>query len=158
MYNFAMPKTSAGLVLYRKRENVIEVLLAHPGGPFFAKKDDGVWSIPKGEIENGENLLVAARREFEEETGVRLEGNFMELGSVTQAGGKTVHAWAIKGDADPAALKSNTFEMEWPPRSGQKQKFPEIDRFAFFPLDEAKQKINSAQREFLDRLEEKLRG
>lgn len=153
-----MARTSAGLLLYRLAGGRPEVLLVHPGGPFFRSRDEGAWSIPKGELEEGEDPLAAARREVEEETGLRPGGPFLELGSVTQKGGKEVRAWAVEGDCDPAAIRSNTFEMEWPPRSGRKREFPEIDRAAFFALDEARRKINPAQTALLDELEEKLRS
>ena len=148
-----MPKISAGLLMYRVRGGHLEVLLAHPGGPFFTNKDLGVWTIPKGLVDEDENQLAAARREFEEETGVRPEGEFLPLGEVRQKGGKTVVAWAVEGDLDPAAITSNTFQREWPPRSGRRQTFPEIDRAEFFSIAEAKTKINPAQAQFLGRLE-----
>ena len=133
--------------------NILEFLLAHPGGPFFARKDEGVWTIPKGEVQPGEDLLTRARLEFEEETGEKAPGNFIPLGSIKQKGGKTVHAWAVEGDLpDKFELKSNFFEMEWPPRSGMLKQFPEIDRADFFPEEIARGKINPAQIPFLDRL------
>ena len=147
-------KTSAGLLMFRKTGLGIEVLLAHPGGPFFARKDDGVWTIPKGEIDSGEeDLLERAKIEFEEELGIKPGGDAIPLGSITQKGGKIVHGWAIEGDlpADFEA-RSNTFQLEWPPRSGKIQSFPEVDRAAFFSLDEAARKIKSTQQPFLDRL------
>jgi predicted NUDIX family NTP pyrophosphohydrolase len=143
---------SAGIVLYRSGPGGIEVLLVHPGGPLWARKDLGAWSIPKGEVEQGEDLLAAARREFEEETGFPASGAAAALGSVRQRGGKVVHAWAVRGDADPARLRSNTFEMEWPPRSGKRQEFPEVDRAAWFDLAEAQRRILRAQAKLLDRL------
>jgi predicted NUDIX family NTP pyrophosphohydrolase len=148
-------KTSAGLLLFRKTAVGIEVLLAHPGGPFFKNKDDGAWTIPKGMAEPGEELLDRARIEFEEELGIKPNGEAVALGSVRQKGGKIVHAWAMEGDV-PRDFKarSNTFEMEWPPHSGKMQSFVEVDRAAFFPLEEAARKINPAQKDFLDRLEE----
>jgi len=147
-------KISAGLLMYRYRNGHLEVFLAHPGGPFFKNKDAGYWSIPKGEMDPGENSLNAAIREFSEETGIVPRGEFIPLGSVVQKSGKTVHAWAFAGDWDGATpIKSNTFEMEWPPRSGKKQTFPEIDRAEFFPAARALKKINAAQREFIKRLE-----
>jgi len=130
----------------------LEVLLVHPGGPYWAKKDDGVWSIPKGEVDDGEDLLVAARRELAEEIGCTPGGEAIPLGAVRQAGGKVVHAWAIEADFDPARLRSNTFSLEWPPRSGRQCEFPEVDRAAWFPLPVAQRKILAAQRPFLDRL------
>jgi len=148
----AMPKTSAGLLMYRRRGSDLEVLLVHPGGPFWWDRDLGAWSIPKGEMIAGEDPLAVARREFEEETGVRAEGTFEALGSIRQKGGKTVHAWAFAGDLDPAATRSNTFAMEWPPGSGQTHEFPEVDRAAFFGIDEAKTKINPGQVPLLERL------
>lgn len=150
-------KTSAGLLMFRRIGNGIEVLLAHPGGPFFAKKDEGAWTIPKGEVEPGEeDLLERARIEFEEELGIKPVGDaIFSLGSVRQKGGKIVHGWAIEGDlsADFEA-RSNTFQLEWPPRSGKIQSFPEVDRAAFFPLEEAARKIKPAQQPFLERLRE----
>ncbi len=151
-----MPKVSAGLVLYRLKGGTVEVLLVHPGGPFWAKKDFGAWSIPKGEVPAGEEVLAAAKREFEEETGLSPGGSMLPLGAVAQKSGKIVYAWAVEGDCDPKLVKSNSFEMEWPPRSGKKQKFPEIDRAAFFDIQEAKRRINTAQFGFLARLQEFL--
>ena len=145
-------RISAGLLLFR-RNDIIEVLLAHPGGPFFARKDDGVWTIPKGEVQPGEDLLTRAQIEFEEELGVKSPGNYIPLGSIKQKGGKTVHAWAVEGDLpEPFELKSNLFEMEYPPRSGQLKQFTEIDRAQFFSEQIARRKINPAQVAFLDRL------
>jgi predicted NUDIX family NTP pyrophosphohydrolase len=152
-----MPKKSAGLALYRKRKGRLEVLLVHMGGPLWAKKDLGTWSIPKGNPAPGEDELSAARREFEEETGFSARGEFLPLGTITQKGGKQVSAWAFEGDCDPRLLKSNTFVMEWPPHSGKNQEFPEVDRAEFFAVDEAKKKINPAQAELLARLEELVR-
>jgi predicted NUDIX family NTP pyrophosphohydrolase len=150
---------SAGFLIYRCRGGALEVLLAHPGGPYFARKDDGAWTIPKGEPESGEDLLAAARRELREEIGYDAGGPLISLGSVTQRGGKIVHAWAFEGEREPAApLPSNTFELEWPQRSGRLRSFPEIDRAAFFPIALARQKLREAQRPFLTRLEEALRG
>ena len=150
-------KTSAGLLMFRTRNDGLEVLLVHPGGPYFQNKDEGAWTIPKGEIGEGENLLERARIEFAEELGIEASGDWMELGSVRQKGGKTVHAWAFAGDlSDDFKLVSNTFEMEWPPRSGIKQPFPEVDRADFFRVEEARMKINAAQTIFLDRLIELL--
>jgi predicted NUDIX family NTP pyrophosphohydrolase len=147
-----MPKQSAGILLYRIDRGGPSVLLVHPGGPFWAKKDRGAWSIPKGEYAPGEDPLAVAVREFEEETGVRPTGEFRPLGEVRQAGGKRVTAWAIEGDLDPAAIRSNSFEMEWPPKSGRQQRFPEIDRAEWFSRDIARDKINPSQRELIDRL------
>jgi predicted NUDIX family NTP pyrophosphohydrolase len=147
-----MPKRSAGLLMYRRTDDHFEILLVHPGGPFWAKKDLGAWSIPKGEYAAGEDPLEVAQREFEEETGARPAGAFRPLGDVTQPGGKRVSAWAVEGDFDPAALVSNTFEVEWPPRSGRKARFPEVDRAEWFALGAAREKILSGQRPFIDRL------
>jgi predicted NUDIX family NTP pyrophosphohydrolase len=151
-----MAKISAGLILYRKKENRLEVLLIHPGGPFWVKKDLGAWSIPKGEIGSEEDHLAAAKREFEEEVGFAPAGEFLPLGSVVEKSGKTVHAWAFEGDCDPKSIKSDTFTIEWPPRSGRQQTFPEADRAEFFDDETAKQKINPAQAEFLSKLLEKV--
>jgi predicted NUDIX family NTP pyrophosphohydrolase len=148
------PRVSAGILLFRRRDRRLEVLLAHPGGPFFARKDAGHWSIPKGEPDGESDLLAVARREFEEETGgVPPDGPVIELGSIVQKGGKVVHAWAIEGDVDPAQAVSNTFDLEWPPGSGRRQAFPEIDRVAWFPLDEARTRVKASQIPFIDRLE-----
>lgn len=146
-------RTSAGLLLFRGRDLELQVLLVHPGGPFFEKKDAGVWSIPKGEAAPGEDLLTRARIEFEEELGIKPDGDFIALGSIRQKGGKTVHAWAVEGDL-PAGfqLLSNSFTMEWPPRSGRPQTFPEVDRAEFFGAKDVRQKINPAQVELIDRL------
>lgn len=153
-----MTAESAGLVLHRMRDDRREVLLVHPGGPFWKKRDDGVWSVPKGEIEPGETAFDVARREFEEELGQAApETEFIPLGSVRQAGGKVVHAWAAEGDLDVDRIKSASFEIEWPPRSGRRHAFPEVDRAEWFDLDTARRKINQAQGAFLDRLE-KLPG
>jgi predicted NUDIX family NTP pyrophosphohydrolase len=150
-------KTSAGLLMYRITASGLEVLLAHPGGPFFRNKDNGVWTIPKGVADSGEDLLERARIEFEEELGIKPNGNPIPLGSVRQKGGKTVTGWAIEGDLpDRFEVSSNTFDLEWPPRSGKIQSFPEVDRAQFFPIEEAGQKINPAQRNFLDRLQQWL--
>jgi len=151
-----MVRISAGLLMYRKREGRIEVLLVHPGGPFFARRDEGAWSIPKGEIDPDEDALAAAQREFREETGLSAGGPFLDLGSVRQKGGKVVRAWAFAGDCDPQAIRSNTFTMEWPPRSGCVREFPEIDRAAFFSLQEARRRINSGQVPLLDALEQQV--
>jgi predicted NUDIX family NTP pyrophosphohydrolase len=148
-----MARISAGLLMYRWRAGALEVFLVHPGGPFWAKKDAGAWSIPKGEIDPEEDWLAAARREFIEETGFSADGDFRALAPITQAGGKVVHAWAFEGDADPAALRSNTFAIEWPPRSGRQTSFPEVDRAAWFPLEIARRKINPAQAALLDALD-----
>jgi predicted NUDIX family NTP pyrophosphohydrolase len=147
-----MPKISAGLLMFRRRAEGLQVLLVHPGGPLWAKKDDGYWTIPKGEIDPGEEVLAAARREFEEETGGKASGEFIPLSPVTQKGGKIVHAWAVEGDMDTALIKSNLFSMEWPTKSGKWKEFPEIDRGEFFGLAEARGKIKAAQAPFLDEL------
>ena len=148
-----MAKISAGLLPYRRRNTALEVLLVHPGGPFWAKKDLGAWSIVKGEVAQGEDLLACARREFAEETGRPAEGAFHALAPVRQAGGKTVHGYAVEMDLDAAALRSNLFEMEWPPRSGKRQSFPEIDRAAWFDPETAREKINKGQVALIDELE-----
>lgn len=150
-----MARQSAGLLLYRRRGVGIEVFLIHPGGPFWASKDDGAWSIPKGEFTD-EDPLDAARREFHEETGFAAAGDFEPLEPIKQAGGKIVHAWAVEGDCDAEAIVSNTFTMEWPPRSGQRSTFPEVDRAAWFPLPEGRGKILKSQRPLLDQLETML--
>lgn len=152
-----MPKQSAGVMLYRRRGDKIEVLLGHPGGPFWAKKDKGVWSIPKGWIDEGETPIDAAKREFLEETGHTLpDGKLLELGTIKQASGKLVYGWAVEGDLDTATIKSNTFTMEWPPKSAQQQEFPEVDRAEWYELGQAFNKIRRGQDEFLDRLAENL--
>jgi predicted NUDIX family NTP pyrophosphohydrolase len=150
-------KRSAGILLYRLAGGGPEVLLVHPGGPFWARKDAGVWSIPKGEYEDGDDPLACALREFEEETGSTLPpGELIELDDVKQKGGKVVRAWAAEGDLDADAVRSNTFRMEWPPRSGRTAEFPEVDRAGWFGIDEARVKLSPAQAEFLDRLLERL--
>ena len=152
-----MTVESAGLVLYRVRDGKTEVLLVHPGGPFWKRRDEGAWSIPKGEMRPGESRLDVARREFQEELGVPLpEGEVLPLGSVRQAGGKVVHAWAAPGDLDVSRVSSSTFAIEWPPRSGRTQEFPEVDKAAWFDLDAARRMILAAQGAFLDRLEAQL--
>lgn len=153
-----MAKRSAGILLHRGASGGHEVLLVHPGGPFWAKRDDGAWSIPKGEYDEGEEPLAAARREFEEEIGSALEavGELVELGEVRQRNRKVVTAWAAEGDVDASAVRSNRFTMEWPPRSGRTQAFPEIDRAEWFTLARAREKLIEAQTAFLDRLEERL--
>jgi predicted NUDIX family NTP pyrophosphohydrolase len=147
-----MPRQSAGILLYRRRAGELEVLLVHPGGPFWLNKNDGAWSIPKGEFDSSEDPLKAAQREFREETGAAVEGQFHPLSPVKQRSGKTVHAWAVEGDFDPARLRSNTFMAEWPPRSGQQRTFPEVDRADWFPLDTARQKIHPQQTPLLTEL------
>jgi predicted NUDIX family NTP pyrophosphohydrolase len=150
-------RTSAGILLWRRRGGGLEVLLAHQGGPFWVKKDHGHWTIPKGEIEAGEELPAVARREFWEETGHRLpDGPMVDLGRIRQKSGKVVHGWAVEGDLDPSSAVSNTYEMEWPPRSGRLQSFPEIDRVEWFPLSEARERLKAAQVPFLDRLRASL--
>ena len=149
-------RRSAGLLLYRIREAAIEVLLVHPGGPYWKNKDEGAWSIPKGEFLPEEDPLAAARREFFEETGVAIEGELRALKPLRQPGGKIVHAWAVEADLDPATVVSNTFEIEWPPRSGRLQSFPEIDRGAWFSLPEARRKILRGQVPLLEELAQML--
>jgi predicted NUDIX family NTP pyrophosphohydrolase len=147
-------RVSSGILLYRRPGGRLQVLLAHPGGPYFARKDEGHWTIPKGEVDPGEDLISVGRREFEEETGQPVpEGPPRELGSIVQKGGKIVHGWAVEGDLDPEAGASNTFEVEWPPGSGRRQTFPEIDRVAWFDADEARRRIKATQIPFIDRLE-----
>jgi len=153
-----MPKQSAGLLLYRTGPRALEVLLVHPGGPFWAKKDLGAWSIPKGEFTDEEAPLAAAQREFAEEMGTAIEGQCRALTPVKQPSRKIVHAWAIAGDLDAAAINSNSFEMEWPPKSGKKQSFPEVDRAEWFDLGEARRRIQQGQVPFLDELERILAG
>ncbi|HEY5206137.1 MAG TPA: NUDIX domain-containing protein [Roseiarcus sp.] len=148
-----MAKLSAGILLFRHRPAGLEVMLAHPGGPFWAKKDFGAWSIPKGLVDQGEDLLEAAKREFLEETGMPVEGAFLNLGAHKQPGGKTIAAWACEGDFDPALLKSNTFTLEWPPRSGRIVEFPEIDRAEWYAIDEAFIRINRGQKPIIAALE-----
>jgi predicted NUDIX family NTP pyrophosphohydrolase len=152
----AMPRHSAGLLMYRSRDSLLEVLLVHPGGPLWANKDTGAWSIPKGEYTTPEDPLPVAQREFHEETGYTAGGPFLPLSSVKQSGGKVVTAWAFEGNCDASAIHSNSFTMEWPPKSGTYQSFPEVDRAAWYTLDEAREKINPAQRAFLDDLEQQI--
>ena len=152
-----MSKKSAGLLLYRNNSGRLEVMLVHPGGPLWAGKDEGIWSIPKGEFQDPEEPLAAARREFEEETGMAPVGHFIALTSVRQPSGKLVFAWAVEGDFDPAVLKSNTFSMEWPVNSGQQQEFPEVDRAGWFPLDAAMGKILIGQAPLLVELQKRLK-
>ena len=151
-----MPKRSAGLLMYRRRNGQVEVFLVHPGGPFWAKKDLGAWSICKGEYAEGELPLEAAKREFQEETGFSAQGRFHELGVVQQASGKIVSAWAFEGDCDPGKLVSNHCEVEWPPRSGRMIKIPEVDRGGWFSIEAARERILKAQEPFLDRLSQML--
>jgi predicted NUDIX family NTP pyrophosphohydrolase len=148
-------RRSAGIVLYRRAAGNLEVLLVHPGGPFWTNRDAGAWSIPKGEYEDDEAPLIAARREFAEELGVQPpDGEVTDLGEVRQKSGKLVHAWALAGDLDPTAITSNTFTLQWPPRSGRMREFPEVDRAQWFGLAQAREKINPAQALLLDRLAE----
>lgn len=151
-YNLPMSKTSVGLLMYRQAGE-LQALLVHPGGPFWKNKDAGAWTIPKGELETGEEMLAAARREFREETGLAPTEPFLPLGEIKQKGGKIVHAWAFEGDCDPAQIKSNTFSMEWPPKSGRQQEFPEVDCAEFFTISQARDKIIAAQIPLLERLE-----
>jgi predicted NUDIX family NTP pyrophosphohydrolase len=152
-----MASKSAGIIAYRTGPSGLEVLLVHPGGPFWHNKDLGAWSIPKGELSADQNLEATARREFSEELGVELSAPLIELGDIKQRGGKTVTAFAAEFDLDPRTIRSNTFELEWPPQSGKRQSFPEVDRAEWFALDEAREKINPGQRPLLDRLETMLR-
>ena len=147
-----MQKLSAGLLMFRRRNSEVEVFLVHPGGPFWQKKEFGSWSIPKGEYTNDEDPLTAAKREFEEETGIKPEGEFISLDNIKQPSGKIVTAWAFEGDCTPTNIRSNTFSMEWPPKSGQNQEFPEVDRADWFSLDNARARILKGQIGFLDRL------
>lgn len=147
-----MPKKSAGLLMYRRRHGVLEVFLVHPGGPFWQKKDVGSWSIPKGEYTTEEDPLEVAKREFWEETGFRASGEFFPLTSRKQPSGKIITAWAFEGDCDASTIKSNTFSMEWPPRSGKREEFPEVDRAGWFSIPDAKEKIIKGQSGFVDEL------
>jgi predicted NUDIX family NTP pyrophosphohydrolase len=152
-------RTSAGILLFRRSGGRIEVLLAHPGGPFFARRDEGHWTIPKGEVDPDEELLAVARREFEEETGSPPpDGEAVDLGNIVQKGGKVVHAWAFQGDLDVNRATSNTFELVWPPGSGRHQTFPEVDRVAWFEPAEARRRVKATQIPFIDRLEAALAG
>ncbi len=153
---YVMPKLSAGLLMYRRGGRGLEVFLVHPGGPFWRKKDAGGWSIPKGEYSEGDSAIDAARREFCEETGFEPGTDFVSLGEIRQPSGKIISVWAFEGDCDPAALRSNTFSMEWPPKSGHTRDFPEVDRADWFPLNAARAKLLKGQLGFLDRLAEKL--
>jgi predicted NUDIX family NTP pyrophosphohydrolase len=145
-------RKSAGILLYRRTLTGIEVFLVHPGGPFWTNRDSGAWTVPKGEVGTDEDSLAAARREFHEETGARVDGEFLELAPVRQPSGKVVHAWAVEGDVDAAAITSNTFSIEWPPKSGRMRAFPEIDRGGWFTLVEARDKLLPGQRALLDQL------
>ncbi|HNZ64954.1 MAG TPA: NUDIX domain-containing protein [Smithella sp.] len=149
-------KTSAGILLYRLSGDGLEVFLVHPGGPFWAKKDEGAWSVPKGLFEDDENPLEAAKREFREETGFDISGDFMALTPLKQPSGKVVHVWTVEGNIDAASIKSNMFSMEWPPRSGNQQEFPEVDRGGWFTIAQAQVKLLPGQRGFLDELQRKL--
>ena len=151
-----MAKKSAGILLYRIQNKNPEIFLVHPGGPFWAKKDDGAWSIPKGEFEDNEDPLDAAKREFEEETGLRISGEFVQLNPIKQKSGKIVFAWALEGNFDPATIKSNSFEIEWPPGSGKMRSFPEIDKAEWFSITVAKTKINSGQSALINEMENKF--
>lgn len=151
-----MPRISAGLLPYRWCEGRLEVFLVHPGGPFWKGRDEHAWSVAKGEVEGNEDLLAAARREFAEETGLAIDGAFTPLAPLRQSGGKMVHVWAIEAEADPDAVRSNLFALEWPPKSGRLVEFPEVDRAAWFAVPEARRRIHKGQRGFLDDLEEKL--
>ena len=148
-----VPKNTAGLLVFRRRAGRLDVLLVHPGGPLWAKKDEGAWSIPKGEFTDDEDPLSAARRECKEELGATPAGDFTALNPVRQASGKIVYAWAVESDFDASTFRSNTFQMEWPPRSGRQQEFPEVDRAEWFTMDEARRKMNPGQVPLLDQLE-----
>jgi predicted NUDIX family NTP pyrophosphohydrolase len=151
-----MAQRSAGLLVYRHVNEGVELFLVHPGGPFWAKKDEGAWCIPKGLCESDEGLLEAAKREFREETGFSVEGEFLRLGSFKQPSGKVIEAWAVEHDLDPQALLSNTFSMEWPPKSGRMAAFPEVDRAAWLPPDEALKKVTKGQRPIIEELLRKI--
>ena len=156
MNGVLMSVHSGGILLYRYREDRLQVMLVHPGGPLWAKKDEGAWSIPKGLFEPHEGPLDAARREFREETGVAVDGAFIELGELKQSSGKVIHAWAVEGDMDTAQIESNTFALEWPKHSGLLREYPEIDRGGWFDVEVARKKLVKGQAEFLDRLIERL--
>ena len=147
-----MPKQSAGILLYRFKEEELQVFLIHMGGPFWAKKDQGAWSIPKGEFTQDETAFDAAKREFEEETGFKMDGNFIPLTPVRQSAGKMIYCWALEGNCDAGAIHSNMFELEWPPHSGQKKQFPEADRAAWFSIQRANEKISKGQQPLLEEL------
>jgi predicted NUDIX family NTP pyrophosphohydrolase len=151
-----MPKISAGIVLFRFQNRALQVFLVHPGGPFWAKKDVGAWSIPKGLLDQDEDPLAAAQREFREETGFTVSGNFLQLKPVKQKSGKVIHAWAVEGDCNPTEMKSNTFSLEWPPRSGKQEEFPEVDHAAWFDIKEAKERISPGQLGLLEELQQIL--
>lgn len=152
-----MSKLSAGLLLYRRRDGRVEVLLVHPGGPLWSKKDEGAWSIPKGEYDTAEDPLTAAQREFHEETGCHVSGTFVPLRPLTQPSGKVISAWAVEGDLDAASIRSNTFSLEWPPKSGREQAFPEVDRAGWYELSHAATKLLPGQRPFLGQLQQLLK-
>lgn len=152
-----MPKRSAGILMFRRRDSGIEVLLVHPGGPFWKNKDAGAWSIPKGEHGEADDPLEAVKREFKEETGIPVRGEFVALDEIKQPSGKLIRAWALEGDCNAATIRSNTFSMEWPPKSGRMQEFPEVDRAEWFSMDEARKRIVKGQSGFLDRLMAKVR-
>jgi predicted NUDIX family NTP pyrophosphohydrolase len=154
----AMAKKSAGILAYRFRNKLVEFFLVHPGGPFWKNKDTGAWSIPKGEFEDDEDPLKAARREFQEETGLPIDGDFILLTPIKQKNGKMVHAWAVEADLDLSAVHSNLFEMEWPPKSGKMQRFPEVDKGGWFDLSEAREKINTSQFALVEELHRKLKS
>ncbi len=152
-----MSKKSAGLIVYREANATLEVLLVHPGGPFWSNKDDGAWSIPKGEIEEDEEALSVALREFKEETGSEISGDFIPLDPLRQPGGKFIYAWTVEGNFDPVKLSSNTFWLEWPPKSGRQKEYPEVDRAAWFSIEAAMKKILKGQQGFLQQLQEKYK-
>ena len=154
MSGMSRARESAGILLFRRRAGALEVFLGHPGGPFWARKDEGAWTVPKGMIDQGEDALAAARREFAEETGTAVNGEFLPLGQVRMKSGKVVKVWAVEGDLDPATVRSNTVSIEWPPRSGKVREYPEVDRCAWFDLPAAHRKIHPSQAPLLDRLRE----
>jgi predicted NUDIX family NTP pyrophosphohydrolase len=156
--NMSTKKLSAGILLYRRQKGDVNVFLVHPGGPFWAKKDEGAWSIPKGEYEVGEDPLAVAKREFQEETGFEISGLFRPLTALKQPSGKIISAWAVEGDIDPTTLTSNTFTLEWPPKSGKIREFPEVDRGDWFDLPTARMKLLAGQRAFVDQLERSILG
>ena len=151
-----MPQKSAGVLMYRKRGSTIEFFLVHPGGPFWAKRDEGAWSIPKGLMEEGEDSQASARREFEEETGLKVAGPMIDLGAFRQPSGKIIYAWAVEGDLDPSLVRSNEFDMEWPPRSGKRGRFPEVDRAGWFDRNASLAKILKGQQPIINALSKRL--
>lgn len=151
-----MPKKSAGILMYRHKDSELEIFLVHPGGPFWINKDLNAWSIPKGEFDDNEDAFATAKREFKEETGINISGKFIELNPIKQKSGKMIYAWAVKGDIDASAIKSNEFEIEWPPRSGKMKTFPEIDKAEWFSLSDAKKKIIAAQWQLIEELISKI--